>query len=564
MTKNEYGLICDKIIFETMKYIDTTNMKRYCIDKNAINSDGDVIYTSAIVSAAPITLVYTPAGTGKSALIKDRVKALQSIGVPNEKIMVLNMNIAKVKQMEHELPNVNIMTFSDFIHNIFAKNYPSCQLSDINSIANELRLYNSNTIINEFINKLTIPNPQDKMTLLTLFINNHIDDVINALQLINKSDYSLESMICQNKLYEFTKNPYDIDTILINGIQNMPIPVLCSILSYANKYKCNLFITGSPEETIYEFNMAYSNGMNILSSYKDKQIDIIRLSQVPKMNNDIKNVLNKTPIAKINSQNVQTLSMIVNYDIPMQTILKQSLIDNSNYIKTKLNNNESILIIARSKADVADIKQTIIDNFTPLYPNLKVLDITAGQLNETTYGQIASENYIALSMRYPNGITPGQFFYELYNILNNKISLAETESPYKKAKYQNDMNNIIDFTKNHMDVFIDMNKIFSVKEIITLLIDIESDIIQSYMNEIQQQATIDISNANIILSTIHSAIDIRHDNVIVFMKNNNDKIDESVYRVALSRANKSEYLIFANYGTFETNYQRYLKTHLQF
>ena len=182
MTNNEYGLVCDKIIFETMKYIDTTHIKRYSIDKNNIHSNGDAIYKSAIASTAPITLVYTPAGTGKSALIKDRVNVLQTIGVPNQKIMILNMNIAKVKQMKKELPDINIMTFSDFIHNIFIANYPSCQLSDINSIANELRLYNTNSTIKEFINKLSITNPQDKMTLLTLFVNNHIDDIFNALE----------------------------------------------------------------------------------------------------------------------------------------------------------------------------------------------------------------------------------------------------------------------------------------------------------------------------------------------------------------------------------------------
>lgn len=560
MTNNEYGLICDKIIFETMKYIDTTPMKRYSIDKNNIHSNGDAIYKSAIASAAPITLVYTPAGTGKSALIKDRVHVLQNIGVPNQKIMILNMNIAKVKQMKKELPNINIMTFSDFIHNIFIANYPSCQLSDINSIANELRLYNTNSTIKEFINKLSITNPQDRMTLLTLFVNNHIDDIINALESIHKSDYALESMICQNKIYEFKHNPYDVDAILINGINNMPIPILCSILSYVNKYKCNLFITGSPEETIYEFNMAYANGMNILSSYKNKQIDIIRLNQIPKMNEDIKNVLYKTPTAKINNKNVKTLNMKVNYDIPMNRILKIAMIDESTYIKDKLNNNESILILAKSKADISDIKQTIIDNFMPLYPNLNILDLTAGQFTETSYGQIASKHFTALSMRYPNGITTGQLFYELYNILNHEISIIET--PYKKALYQYDIDNIIDFANKHLNVFIDINQIFNVKDIITLLINIESDIIQSYMNEIQKQATIDISNTNIILSTIHSAIDIRNDNVIVFMKNNNDKIDEALYRVALSRANKSEYLIFANYGNFETSYQRYLKTHI--
>ena len=100
------------------------------------------------------------------------------------------------------------------------------------------------------------------------------------------------------------------------------------------------------------------------------------------------------------------------------------------------------------------------------------------------------------------------------------------------------------------------------KTITEILINIESTLIQEHSENIKNNVIIDLSDANIVLSTIHTATDIRCDNVVVFMKNMTDKIDTSVYRVALSRANKSEYIIFANYGMFETQYQKYIKTHL--
>ena len=173
MNNNEYSIICNRILSSTMEYIDTDNMKRYKIDKTLVPSN-NAIYTSAVTNPAPITLAFTPAGTGKSALIKDRVHALEAIGVPSDKIMVLNMNIAKTKQMQEELPNVNVMTFSDFTHGIFQANYPMCESSDTASIANILRLQNRDNLTNEFINKLSLINPQDKVTLLTLFVNSHL------------------------------------------------------------------------------------------------------------------------------------------------------------------------------------------------------------------------------------------------------------------------------------------------------------------------------------------------------------------------------------------------------
>ena len=65
------------------------------------------------------------------------------------------------------------------------------------------------------------------------------------------------------------------------------------------------------------------------------------------------------------------------------------------------------------------------------------------------------------------------------------------------------------------------------------------------------------------ISTIHSATDIRCDNTVVYLKNFSDIVDENVYRIALSRANKSEYLIFVNADNFDVPVQYYLKHHLK-
>lgn len=559
MNNNEYSIICNRILSSTMEYIDTDNMKRYKIDKTLVPSN-NAIYTSAVTNPAPITLAFTPAGTGKSALIKDRVHALEAIGVPSDKIMVLNMNIAKTKQMQEELPNVNVMTFSDFTHGIFQANYPMCESSDTASIANILRLQNRDNLTNEFINKLSLINPQDKVTLLTLFVNSHLQYVIDKLCEIRKSEYALESMICQNQIYYMDKNPYDIDSILINGVHNMPIPILCTILEYANMYGCNLFITGSPEETIYEFNMAYNNAMNVLSSYTQKHIDIIRLNQTQKMSDDIKNVLNMKPSVKISNQNVTAAHMTVNHDIPVKNMILAAMGVNAPYLKDKLNEHQQVLILARSKADISDIKQVVTDCYTPLFPNLKILDLTSIQAPSTSYGTLMSKNYSDLAIRYSNGITVGQFFFELYNILSNEIT--NTESPYTKAQYESDKDNAQIFASNNLYKFGNYSTIYNVKDIIELLINIESEAIQTHTQNIKENTILDISGADIILSTIHTATDIRSDNVIVFMKNVSDKIDNGIYRVALSRANNTEYIIFANYGKFDIPHQKYLQNNI--
>jgi hypothetical protein len=553
----DYERMCNSILSDTMHYVDTSAMKTYQISKNDI-ANGNAIYKSAVADKSPITLVYTPAGTGKSAMIKDRVQAIINLGTPASKIMILNMNIAKVKQMSQEMPDVNIMTFSDFTHNIFAANYPECKLSDETSIANMLRLEPHDSITEQFINRLSTYDPRTRATMLSLFVNQNTQQVIDMLQHIGKSEYALESMICHNMMYRFAKNPYDIETILINGVHNMPVPILCSILEYANRYHCNLFMTGSPNETIYEFNMAYKNGMDVLSAYSDKNIGIIRLTE-SKMSKSIANVLNMTRTSALD--NIETKTVFTDANTPVSQSIEQALsVATTTYLSDRLDTKKPVLIIARSKSDINDIKQLLETQYRKKYPCMSVLDLTSTQVPNTSYGKYLSTWHTALETKYPNEMTVRQLGYELYNVLTNAID--NTTSQYKKAQLESDRDNIMSFITSNAHVFGSLESVWNTRELIQAVIETESELIQFCIESIKKNSKLDFTGADIILSTIHSAIDIRNDDVIVFLRNTNENIDPALYRVALSRANESEYLIFANNGNFETSYQRYLKTYI--
>lgn len=557
MKEHEYNTVCEKIIDSTMSYIQTDKMLRFKIDNPVTSPEYGPIYKSAITSSAPITLVYTGAGTGKSSLLKDRINSIKNTGLPGNKILLLNMNISKCKSMASEIPDINIMTFSDFARGIIEANYPELELSDLTSIANQLKLYNNDELTNKFINTLSISNPKDRTTLLTLLINGHLDDIIQRLKYIHKSEYALDAMICQNKMYYFDKNPYDINTILINSVHNMPVPILCTILEYAYKYNCNLFITGSPDETIYDFNMAYNNAMNVLSAYTDKNIDIIRLITTPNMHESIKRLIDMKPNKSLDKQHIQFMEFETNYNQDITNIMQTALNANNSWIRDKLDKNEQILILGLSKADVANLQKTIKDIYLSIYPNLKITNLTTERTNQTSYGTIASKYYNNLITLYPNDITAQEFFYELYNLINNEINLID--APYTKAQYQHDLSYMQDFMITHNE-FKDATIKKPIGEWIQTIINIESKIIQEYNTN---DTIIDLSKTNIILSTVHSAVDIRCDNVIVFLKNNSDKINHAICRLALSRANNSELIIFANYGDFEMPYQKYIKMNLQ-
>ena len=557
MDNNNYRLICDTILNATMQDININSIRRINLPQSHNNSIYGPVYENAVNSNAPITMVYTSTGTGKSEIITDRAKAVINAGIDPKRVMILNMNIAKTNQLKHELPNIQTMTFSEFTHNIVHANYPNWQLSDLNSIKNIVSLNAYDDFTNAFIKELSIKNPQDKIARLTLFVNAHTDQVINTLHQINASDYTLESMICQNKIKTFPINPYSLDEIIINGVHNMPIPILCAILRYADKTKTNLFITGAPDEGIYKFVMAYGECMDVMSSYAVNGINIIRLTQSPGMKNEIRDLIKMKPNLVVPKSVINIANAYMNYDVTLKEMMTATIGYDRKYIKEKLDNHEQILILALSKNDINLIKEVVTAEYLPYYPSMKMIDMTNRGNASTSYGEIAVEECSCLITKYPNGITIRTLYGEIYAALTYR--LKNTESPFQKNQYIKDIDNIMEFFAPE-NFPTNYDTLMPVKIAISYVIAMESRKMQEYVESKNRTASIDIKDADIILSTVHSAIDIQCDNVVAFLKNNSENVDDAVYKVALSRADKSEYLIFANYGPFQVPYQKYINT----
>lgn len=552
MHANDYSAICDQIIRSTMQYIDTDRMLRYKFNPMSTNSN-DILYNNAVMDSAPISLVYTPAGTGKSSLIADRIKAIRSTGASDSDIMVLNMNIAKTKQMKQQFPNVNIMTFSDFTHHLFCANYPACEIAYERDIANLIEMTDSSPKSIKFTNILRTQNPQDRLVATTLFCNANVDYVRNIIQKIRRTTYSLESMICQNEIYGFRNNPYQVNTIIINSVQNMPVPSLCAVLAYASRFHCNLFITGFPDESIYDFNMAYGNAMNVLSSYSHKNINIIRLRNRTKMSNDIINVLdmNRDQPAKA----VEFRSAVYNNNDDIDKIIADCFSLRNKYIADKLRNKQPLMIVARSKNEVSKIIDFIKSEYTNAFPGINISDLTVPAPYDTCFGNIVRPYRSRLKSAYPNGMTISAYLYEMYNIMSAAIS--SIDNPVLKTSYERDRDSLI---SNVSQEQLTNQTTFSVDYLITQTIIADADKSKAYLNKLETETATATNNTDVLVSTIHSAVDMRCDNVIVFLQNKSDCIDKNLYRVALSRANKSEYIIFANAGHFDVPHQRHLKS----
>lgn len=558
MTNEEYNTICNQIITATMQYIHTKNIKRYNTDMMPQIENDNAIYKTAITSKAPVTLVYTPSGTDRTKLIQDRLAVLKANGADLSKIMLLSMNIAKAEQMKKEIPDVINMTFSEFTDGLVKLNHPELEDSDMESIANLMRISFNDELSTKFIETMSISNPRDKATLLTCFVNNNIDEVINRLRKIKKSEHTLNSLIAQNKMYFMNKTPYNIESIIINGVQNVPVHTLCAIIKYSFINKCNLFMTGLPNESIYDFNMSYKNSMDTISAYSKIGIDIIRLEGA-RIEKAITDLIDLKPMAVIPKDIVNYSVINTNYDAPPEEPIYKAIEQHYPYIENLIDQKEKLVILAKSKKELGYAKDKLTKMLKEHGKSAIISDVTGCQCPTTTYGIVASKNYKRIANKYPNLITVQQFFYELYELLTEKI--ANEENKYEKLRYSDDRENITAFVEENMDTFVDYNASYNVLQIIYMLINIEETQRKHNEEVIKQSMMIDISDSDIVLSTIHACVDTKRDHALILMKNNTENINETLYRVALSRASKTERICFINYGTFTTTYQKYLQIH---
>ena len=180
MLPDDYNTCCQTILSGTLQYVETQNMPARHIDRSNVKN-GNAVYKSAVASASPITLVYTPPGSGKTNLLYDRAENLRSIGIRNDQIMILSMNIAKTKQIAAD-QNCVALTFSEFTHKIFAANYPSIELSDIDSVANTMRISNLDQSASKRCDRYIAQNQEGRLHAGKYHLSKH--DVSDAAQSI--------------------------------------------------------------------------------------------------------------------------------------------------------------------------------------------------------------------------------------------------------------------------------------------------------------------------------------------------------------------------------------------
>jgi len=540
----------------------------------------------AIESTSPLTLVQSGAGTGKSTVILGRIDHMIANGIDPDDITVLSFTNAAADHIKDLKPTIHSMTIASMLHAIYSNNYPKHQLSSLSTIINSLEIYfdsSTNTAQKSFADdfRYILERLRDnkEYTRADNFIEEHLDEVLDVLDVIEQTSLELESIICYQKMETLVEPPETrTKHLIIDEVQDNSIAEFIYSVKYTDKHHCSLYIVGDCSQTLYEFRSSNPKALNVLensgvfatyklqTNYRSNQeiLDFANVLLDKIEANQYANIqLKANSLRPITAQSFQD-SVKLHYELvkdlqanTIQNMLVHSIaIDTAKFIQEKIDNKEQVCILAHTRNTLYTLKKALEHK----YPQLKIVDIIPdNQKDGTLFSKFIARYWDTIQYTPPTNIVK-TIRTELFSKLQWLVSRsAKLQNVQKLAASVMD-----DFEKEYgptilnwqnqvtMSVMTQQELLDEVKKAM-IAFEIKSNSIRQAVisaRNAKDKNSDDVENADIILSTIHSAKGLEWDNVIVYYKSEPDaqfeESDKRMYYVAFTRARKSE-MIFA-YG----------------
>lgn len=560
----------------------------------------------AIESSSPLTLVQSGAGTGKSTVILGRIDHMLANGVDPKDITVLSFTNAAANHISDLKPEIHSMTIASMLHSIYENNYPTHQLSSLSTIINSLDIYfdlnsptvpsSQKTFIPEFRYVLERLRDNNEYTRANNFIEDHIDEVIDVLDVIQQTSLELESIICYQKMDTLVE-PTATQTkhLIIDEVQDNSIAEFIYSLKYTDKHKNSMYIVGDCSQTLFEFRSSNPKALNMLESsgvfethklqinYRSNQeildfanvllgnIEANQYANIQLKANSLKPVTLKSfkdavtlQYTKLPNKSVTTIESMIAHAITFDT---------HSYISDKLNKGEQVCILAPQRSTLNSIEKYLRAN----YPDKTIASlIPRRQYDSTIFSKFIAKYWNLVKFTPPLHlieIIEKQLFANLLNLTYKAVNAQKVHDNATKL--------MDDFKQTHGNTILGWEKQVTMSvmthdqlldEVKKLMISFEiqkNNIAQAMLSSKNAEAknASDVDNANFILSTIHSAKGLEFDNVIVFCQAESkatiEEATKRMYYVAFTRAKKTEF-IFA-YNTLarpdiQGDYERIIKT----
>ena len=536
----------------------------------------------AITDESPLILTQAGAGTGKSTTLLARIEYMKACGIDPETITVLSFTNAGADNIAEKNPRIQSMTIARMIHEIYAHNYPTHQLSTVDTLANSLfaiEKYVSHAdraVLKELISGLRdIRNNKHKgyMTVLDL-VSNQWESVQRLLDETQQTTLELEIITAYAQIDTLNvPSQFKTKHLIIDEVQDNSLFEFIYTLKYANKFQTSLFMVGDGSQTLYEFRASNPKALNILemteyfsthqltTNYRSNQevldyanqvlsnIEANQFAKIQLTSNDL------TPVTKQSFQEKiklvpHVIDRLSDVDERLEAWLNQPVV--REYVDEKLLNGERVAFLSHKGSHVKIMEETL----TRLYPQLKIVNLR----NDRPYTLALFSEFLKDEADTVNTLPIDQFHASFYHAFSKYISNAQSkrgQSSTLTQKYADIM--LAKWTGECQQACANVALAYKGKQLTTdearkelasIVLQCEirhNAMLQSIASQRSEERknSDDAQNAPLVVSTIHSAKGFEFDNVVLLVMDDKLPIQEQMrmYYVGMTRAQKSELIM---------------------
>lgn len=536
----------------------------------------------------PFVLVQAGAGTGKSTTIIQRFDYMEASGIDPKKIRILSLTNAAADNITDKNNEIQSTTISSYINEIYKLNYPKQNIVDFNTLKNTIMIYAGHKPhAREFRNLLS---DKDNMALL-IFIRDNIDEVIEILNLTRQTTLQIQSYICYIKAEELNYGEDTTNHFIVDETQDNNVFEFIYLMKLATLRKASVYIVGDASQTLYEFRGASAQALNAIetsgafecikldTNYRSNQyildfanvtladIDVNRFAQIQLQSNE-RPEMNREDFMKTVNIKTAEVRILKDFDENFDDFLTVHAKD---YINSKLDNNEKVVLLARKGADVNKLQKWAENQ----YPDKKVINLVP----KRAYSSDLFSNYVRMCWN-DLVLTPKTDILttivkdiedKLITIYKSRVDMMRTPAQYQVSDWLNNQSKSVLFIQNmyragkisHQEM---MDK---VRDNLIQYEITNNAIRQSLLRQEQDQVDKEemIKNADILISTVHSVKGLEFDHVVYLHRNSTTDNEEEkrIDYVALTRAKETELIIdvYTNksYSKLEMNYNGLLDTY---
>ena len=536
----------------------------------------------AITDESPLILTQAGAGTGKSTTLLARIEYMKECGVDPETITVLSFTNAGADNISEKNPRIQSMTIARMIHEIYAHNYPSHQLSTVDTLANSLfaiENYVSNTdktTLKQMVTGLRdIRNNKQRgyMTILDI-VSHKWDSVKRLLDETQQTTLELEIITAYAQINTLNvPDQFKTKHLIIDEVQDNSLFEFIYTLKYAHKFQTSLFMVGDGSQTLYEFRASNPKALNILemteyfsthqltTNYRSNQEVLDFANQVLtniEANQFAKIQLTSNDLTPVTKQSFQEKIKLTHHRVDRQSDIEESILswltqpEMKTYIEDKLANGERVAFLSHKGSHVKEMERVL----TTLYPQYDLVNLRS----DRPYTLSLFSAFVKDEAETLQTLPIDQFHAMFHQAFSKYISNAQSNRGQANTLMQKYANILLDkwiaeCAQPVANVALayktkQLTATEARKELTTLVLQCEirhNAMLQSLSSQRSEERknSEQAKNAPLIVSTIHSAKGLEFDNVVLLVLDDKLPVQEQMrmYYVGMTRAQKSEYIL---------------------